>query len=193
MQTIQEWSEYYKSKGIYSFPSTYSINWKNWSNITKVEDTYKAIDWNGAKHLSGIAGIKGIRVVKLMGVNTSDEALTNRLIQSALLILHLPEHYPWILLTNTTTSIMVESEDEEYKIYSKSLKGREDLGLTYVIFLWKSDFLLPIGDDEVRFISDIPSDRPNHVLNANIFKCLDIFRDKDTLDNSKDVIKALGL
>lgn len=193
METLKELAEFYYGNKIFVFPNQVSFAWENWRNKEQTLAEVNSFDWKAARQMYGVAGKKGIRVVKLMGIGDLTLDKLYHLIKTSLLILRLPEDYPWIIITSESVSVVVESADDIQGMDNRSYSGREDLGIKHVILLWQADFLLPSFDSRVRFLGDFPHERPKHVINGNVFKCLDVFRKSNCIEDTKHIMEALSI
>ena len=160
---------------------------KDYINISK------GWTWNEDVGLKCLAGKKGIRVIKFMNIENMNFETILSILNKALFILRLPQSYPWIILTSESISIVVESGDDIPDVRNISFLGRKDLAIGETILLWNADFILPSLDSKVRFLSIHPNEKPSLVSNSNLFKCLNIFRDFNDLEDPKKILDALKL
>ena len=193
-KSLNDYAEYYFNKCLFVCPYYGGkIDWKDWKNRVQNEEDVRSYTWKTFEGISLVAGKKGIRVLKFMDIEEMGIVKVFTIVKEALDILHLPEDYPWVVLTSSSISIIVESPDDIQGMRNKSYPGRKDFKIGHTILLWQELFTLPTTNPRIHFLSSFPDERPMHVTNTKIFKCLDHFREKDNLEDSKTMMTVLGI
>lgn len=192
--SLQDYAEYYFSKCMNVCPYYGGkLDWNEWKYKDQKKEDIESYTWNTFEGVSLVVGKKGIRALKFMNIEDMDIMKVCVIIKEALDILYLPEDYPWVVLTSSSISIIVESPDDIQGMRNKSYPGRKDFKIGHTILLWQELLTLPTTNPRIHFLSSFPDERPMHVTNTKIFKCLDHFREKDDIEDSKTMMMALGI
>lgn len=193
-KSLQDYAEYYFSKSMYVYPySGNKIDWNEWKHQVQNAEDLKSYTWDTFEGISLVAGKKGIRVLKFMNIEEMGIMKVFIIVKEALDMLHLPEDYPWIVLTSNSISIIVESADDIQGMGNRSYTGRKDMKIGYTILIWQEYLTLPSTNPRIHFLSIFPNERPMHVTNANIIKCLDHFMEKNYFEDLERMMTVLGL
>lgn len=72
------------------------------------------------------------------------------IIKEAFDILHLPDDYPWVVMTSNSIAIIVESADDIQGMGNRSYVGRKDFKIGFTILLWQALLSLPSTNVSIR-------------------------------------------
>ncbi len=112
-KSLQDYAEFYFSKSLFVCPySEESIDWNEWKYKELTKEDIKSYCWNTFDGISLVAGKKGIRVLKFMNIEEMGIMKVFTIIKEAFDILHLPDDYPWVVMTSNSIAIIVESADD---------------------------------------------------------------------------------
>lgn len=169
MKTIQDWAEYYFNKGINVIPDNEHFDWADWRHKKQTIEELRGYDWASAKEIYAVVGKKGIRVLCLLRVGEESIDYRDLLIERTLSLLDLPYDYPWVVDYGDAISIFVESADD-----IQGMKSQKYLDME---LLWQDTLTLPTNGS-IHFNScQLPNDRPAHVQNKDLLKCMDTLRE----------------
>jgi hypothetical protein len=169
MKTIQDWAEFYFNKGINVVPDSEHFDWVDWRHKNQTIEELRGYDWASAKELYAVVGKKGIRVLSLLGVENESVEFRNILVERVLSLLGLPFDYPWVVDYCDAICVFIESADDIQGMKSQKYRDME--------LLWQDTLTLPT-DGSIHFYScQLPNERPAHVLNETLLKCMDTLRD----------------
>ena len=149
--------QYYDLK-VYTFPSSQSFAWSEWRNESIAGGTYTSFDWEGADHLYGVAGAKGVRAIKI-NVEDLDEDNIWHIVRDSIKLLNLGR-YPWVIRYFNTLYIIVESADDVRSTYMIPKYAN-------VRLLWQDYFQLPSFKEYPAkfYFNGFPIISPKHVDN----------------------------
>lgn len=167
---IKDWADYYHRHGVYVIPSSYKMDWNDWRNQSIADKTYESLNFESAKWLHGVAGVKGIKVISIAEPHISEDNVRAKLINMALAMLNLT-NYPWVIITPKKLLIVVESDE--------TLKDNEEEN--FVSLICQNDFELPVSDSNnalTRFyFNGIPTISPQHVYSEILKNSVKVLRD----------------
>jgi hypothetical protein len=169
MRTIKGWAEFYFNKGINVIPDSEYFDWADWRHKKQTIEELRGYDWDSAKDIYAVVGKRGIRVLSLLGVGNESIEYRDLLVERSLSLLKLPYDYPWIVDFGDAISIFVESADDIPGMKSQKYADME--------LLWQDTLTLPTNGSIHFYYSQLPNNRPAHVLNNDILKCMDILRE----------------
>lgn len=186
--------QYYDLK-VYTFPSSQSFAWSEWRNESIAGGTYTSFDWEGADHLYGVAGAKGVRAIKI-NVEGLDEDNIWHIVRDSIKLLNLGR-YPWVIRYFNTLYIIVESADDVRSTYMIPKYAN-------VRLLWQDYFQLPSFKEYPAkfYFNGFPIVSPKHVDNKVLFDYLgtiesfitELKKEKaEGGDTENSTIKELGL
>jgi hypothetical protein len=169
MRKIEDWAEYYFNKGINVIPDSEHFDWADWSHKKQTIEELQSYDWHSAKEIYAVVGKKGLRVLSLLGADNESIEYRDLLVERSLSLLKLPYDYPWIVDFGDAISIFVESADD--------IRGMKSQKYADMELLWQDTLTLPSNGSIHFYYSQLPNDRPTHVQNNDIFRCMDILRE----------------
>lgn len=167
--TIQDWAEFYFNKGINVIPDCEPFDWTDWRLKKQTIEELRGYDWTSAKELYAVVGKKGIRVLSLLRMGDDSIDYRNLLVERTLSLLGLPYDYPWIVDFGDAISIFMESADDIQGMKSQKYRDME--------LLWQDTLTLPTNGSIHFYACQQPNDRPAHVQNKDLLKCMDTLRD----------------
>lgn len=169
MKDLQEWAEYYYSKGFYVWmPDDRPFNWNEWrSSYKQTLADVKTYNWKIGHQVCGVAGKKGIKVLSLKVENLNNTS-KNILVKKVLGLLDL-DNYPWVTFDSKTISIIVDCVDTG----SKTLED-----FTGFSVLYEGVFTLPTSYSTEKFyFNGIPIERPRQVRKVTFDNCIEVLKD----------------
>lgn len=173
MKTLKEWAEFYYQKGINICPDNVSFDWTDWRLNKQTLEELKAYDWDTAKAIYAVVGKKGIRALSLLEVENLSVDYRDKLLKRVLSLLGLSKDYPWVVDFTDALCVIIESAD----IPGMKNKKYKDMEL-----LWQDTIAMPPYQGIHFYSCSIPNERPTHIPNDVLFKCMDTIRD-DRLGN----------
>ena len=165
---IEDWAEFYFNKGINVIPDSEHFDWAEWRHKNQTIEELRSYDWTSAKEIYAVVGKKGIRVLSLLRVGDESMEFRGLLVERALSLVGLPYDYPWVVDFGDAISILVESADDIQGMKSRKYADME--------LLWQDTLKLPTNGNIHFYYSQLPNNRPAHVQNNDILKCMDILR-----------------
>lgn len=163
---IQQYANYYKEKGVFSYPSRKDLTNQDWQrdykNIDVSNITFnKCIDWEAAKkeehpHLSGIAGVAGKMCIQIDVSGLSEGDIRN-VVEHTLCELFNTNRYPWVIREVNRLYFIIDCgmprKLEKHEVSDK---------ITIYI---RHRFPLPIdGSTEKFYLEGIPTIKPKPIL-----------------------------
>lgn len=169
MKSLQDWAEYYYSKGIYVWmPGGRPFDWSEWrSSYRQSLADVKAYNWKIAHDVYGVAGKRGIRVLSIK-TNNADENTRDVFVKKVLELLNL-DKYPWVISDTDSFSVIFDCIVTGNKI--------EDI-FGNVSILYEGVFALPSSNSSVKFyFNGIPTIKPIQIRNKTLENCVEVLKD----------------
>ena len=176
MKTSKEWAEYYRSMGIWVFPSNQiGFSWHDWRGKSKetYEKEFEQYNWEEAKKLQMVAGgTKRKAIFVINGLRDKKLNYVNSLLRPALSELGLPSDYPWVIWNNGVLGIIVD-------IYPDVQGNAFDIYNKRISIIWEKAFTIPSVDSKAEFWQGKrPETKPVQVDSSLLTKVAKSFYEK---------------
>lgn len=140
MKSLREWAEYYQNMRVWVYPYNYfEDGWKYWRNRNDKDyaNISKTFKWED--EVAGIKMIVGKKGIRLLTLDKSE-----RLLNTALELLGLPSEYPWIVETNNSYSVIIDSTEFQ-------LGNVHVLFYSWGVLLIEGSYVLPSPGNDIYF------------------------------------------